>query len=249
MSSGQRQLTEEVQLTGQSIINKLREAAAPPGKKGSWLKLLSDKQLAEVFHRLKLGQTSLYIAKMAQREWNVKPSSQPKSLARSVRSFRDKIVGELRKTDAKKEGQKEVLQDMMKRGKRIVDKLDGLGRLRWLIEEQTDRIQVLREREKSSIPFEITEKAVRNAKELLEVYLKFQIELGLLDSKPSEHNIEIMHRFDGLMANTFTDDGARLINAGTKFLELAEKRSLTLERKPDGSFALEGGIDESDSAE
>ena len=235
-----RSVSEEVELTGAQIVKKLRAAAHPAGQKGNWMKHLSDKQLSEVYHRLKLGQNAVHIAKIAQSQWGLMQGSESRSIARSIRKFGKKVLGEMQlaKLDAKQEA-KQIESDMRK-AKRVVDKLDGLGRLRWLIDVETDRLEALREREKAAIPFKFTDRTVQTLGVLLDMYMKWQVELGIVDSKPSEYNVNIKHGFEGIMEHTVQGNGNRMVDATHRFLEMAKQKALTLKRADDGSYSLGG---------
>jgi len=230
----------KVEVTAQQTINKLREAVQPKGKKGLWLRHLSDRRLSEVYHRLRMGQSSHHIAKMAKMEWGVMKDSDIKSLSRGVRQFRDKVVGDLKAEGYKTPERKEVAESVRRRGKYLTEKLDGLSRLRWLIDTQTERVALLVEKEKTSLPFRFTGKEVKYLGELLEMYVRFQIDLGLLDAKPAEFNLTVKHRFDGLLQNSLRGGGVSMIEATNKFLEMAEEKALTFKLTDDGAYAMEG---------
>lgn len=238
----------EVEVTGASVIKKLREIVQPPGKKGLWLRHLSDQKLAEVYHRVRMGQSAHHITKIAQKDWGVMKNSTPKSLARAMVTFRDKVLGEI-KVDAIKspEGKKEY-GARKKRAKRITDKLDGMGRLRWLIEVQTDRLEQLIERESKSLPFKTTDKTVEILGGLIDKYIQYMMDLGLVDSKPPELNVNISHKFSQLIG-VLPDDGARLISAANRFLDMATKEAILMEPDSTGVFAPEANANEEEEEE
>jgi hypothetical protein len=240
-------LKGKVELTGQSLIDKMREAVAPPGKKGTWLRKLNNHQLAEVYHRLKLGQPAYKIAQIAQVEWGYHKKSAIKSLARAVRKFKEDMLGDLtlEKTSPfpsrAEEGKK-----LSKRAQNIVKMLDSMGRYRWAIECQTERVAILREREKNAIPFKATEDAIRTLSDMLDRYTHLEIKLGTLDSKPSEINLNIKGRFDGLLQHT-VQPGTAVVEATDKWLSLCEKNALTLKLGEDGAYRLEAPEEEFDA--
>jgi hypothetical protein len=234
-------IDQNIEVTGQQIIKRLRDIVQPPGKKGLWLRLLSDRQLAEVYHRLKRGQTAYHVSKICQDDWRIQRDSSIQSLSRGMLRFRDAILGDIQKDAVKSEEGKKEFAARKKRGSAIVNKLDGLGRLRWLIERQTDRIQALLDREQSAIPFQMTDKSIKVLGELIEQYLRLQMELGLIDSKPEEFNLNIEHKFKAILTGMqFTDDGHRLAIAANKFLEMASEASIIMEPEADGTYSAEG---------
>lgn len=236
-----KDLKGKVQVTGLSIMQRLREAAAPPGKRPSWLSQLNDKQLAEVFHRLKLGQPAYRIAKICKDEWGYMSKSSPKSLFRAIRAFKEAVLGllELEKASSSKDRQ-EAAKKLSKRAGRIVEQLDGLGRLRWLIDNQTDRVVTLIEKEKGALPFQFTDKSIELLGNLIDKYMSIQVKLGIVDVKPSELNLTVKGRFDGLMTHT-VEGGQAVITAADKWLEACEQASLTLVLDDKGKYKLERG--------
>jgi len=93
-------------------------------------------------------------------------------------------------------------------------------------------------REKTSLPFKFTDKTVKTLGELINMYIKFQIELGLIDSVPTETNLNVRHQFEGIMQNTLEHGGQNMMKATSKFMELAERHSLTLEMDDEGNYSV-----------
>lgn len=233
-------LKGRVEVTGAILIKKLREIVKPPGKKGLWLRHLSDRRLAEVYHRLKMGQAGYRIAKIAQDEWGILKTSDTKSLARAVRIFRDKTVDliTIEKSTAPdtEPERKRVASAAQKRALRIRKNLDALGRMRWLIDVQTERIVAMATTEvRENVSFKSTDKSIGELRELLDTYMKWAVETGVYDAKPHELQVNFKHQFDGLVGN-LSNDGARLISAADKFLELAENAALTMVMDDTGKY-------------
>lgn len=237
-----RAVGDAVELTGESLLKKMREIVKPPGKKGVWLQEANDRQLAEVYHRLRLKQPAYRIAKLCKEEWHLgDKNSSPKSMSRVIRMFRDKMFSDvqLELMAAKNDNvRKEQARELSKKAKKIDRSFDALGRLGWVIQRQTERLEILLEREKNALPFKFTDRTIEVLTKQLETYIKLQMELGVLDSKPSEVNLNVKHRFDGLMSNTVSG-GSGVVDAANRFLELAEKKALTLKLDKDGRYALD----------
>lgn len=235
------ELRSLVETTGKGLLNKLRVAVSPPGKKGLWLRHLSDQRLAEVYHRLKLGQPCYRVAKIAQTEWGVMKDSNLKSLSRAVHIFRDKTIDLItieKSTSAvsDKPERRAAASAFEKRAKRIKKGLDGMGRLAWLVDVQTDRVCLMLERERLTQPTRQTDRSMVALKESLVDYLRLAIELGIEDSKPPELHLKIKHRFEGLLQHAIQGDGSRMLSAADRFLELAEQNSLTMQMGDDGAY-------------
>jgi hypothetical protein len=236
-------LKGKVEVTGQHMIQRLREAVSPPGKKGLWLRKLNDKQLAEVYHRLKLGQKTSHIVRIAQVEWGIMRRSQPCSLNRGVLAFKEKVVGELQQEAHRlgKEAGKRFIDKTTQKGARALQKLDSIGRLRWLIEVQTERLELLYTREKTvQIPLKMTEKTVEVLGLLLEKLIKFEIDLGLRDARPQELELRVKHYFDRLLAGEEAAGGGNtMLIAANKLIEDLSKDSVLMTVYEDGAYAVE----------
>lgn len=243
-----KDIAGRVEVSSEQLLIKLREAVCPVGKKGTWLRHLSDKQLLEAYHRLRMGQGVYAVVRVCQHEWGVMRTSSTKSMARGMRSYRDKTVGLLHvaptidtRAGATRPDRRDAAELLGMRGKRIVNKLDGLGRLCWLIEVQTDRVCLLVEREQEALPFKITGKEVQTLGNLLGDYMKLQMDLGLLETKPHEFNLNIKHKFAGLLQHSVQEGGDVMAQAAGKYIELAEQEALTFELGQDGAYTLKEG--------
>jgi hypothetical protein len=234
----------DVSEAAKTLLKKLRIAVTPKKTRGSWLKHLSDKQLAEVFYRLRRGQSASHIAKIAMTEWGVSGAS-AKSLARPLRDFKTKILPEIQLANQamEKAGGESKSTDLNGRAKRVSEKLDSLGRMAWLIEEQTDRFVMLREKEKQmKMPLKQTDTVFKALVDSLDQYTKLQIELGILDSKPSEHTLTIHSTFSGVMEQ-IGERGSIMVAAANNLAGLIEEATTTLEYDPEtGVYVLDGEI-------
>jgi len=239
-NSPPQDIQSQVELTGASVIRRLRGIVSPAGKKGLWLRHLSDQRLAEVYHRLRIGQSVNRVVVMAQKEWGIMKSSNIKSLSRGMAKFRDEIIGDVDLDTVKTPEHRKENAAKKKRARYLVNKLDGLGVLRWTIEKQAERLQMYLEKEAATqFPFKQAEDTVKNLGGLIDTYMKYQVELGLLELKPQEFNVNIKHKFEALLGQgVVTDDGARMAAATHRFLELAEKSAVLMEVGVDGTCVL-----------
>jgi len=224
-------------LANEKLIRTLRQSVKPPGKKGTWMNMLNDSQLVEVYYRLQAGKPAYAIVKIAQNEWGIKRDADAKSMARSVREFRDRTLGEI---GALASGvathSVEMCKTLANKAKRIGDKIDVLGRMAWLIEIQSERIELLHTAEKKSLPFKHTETAVRALGELLGQYVKIQIDLGLIQRQPDEFNLHVQHSFSKIQAG-LGGQGPAAANALGKFLAWAEEEAVHMKLDPEtGSY-------------
>lgn len=229
---------ELAKLAGKSLIKKLREVVQPPGKKGTWMRYLTDEQLAEVYYRLRAGQRPATISRIAQDEWHLMKQSARGDLSRIVIRFRNKVLNDVDVALAKGQVEKEEIKALVKKAKHILDKLDTLGRYRWVIDVQTKRIaaSVKREQERDEeVPQ--TDQSIRILGELLKELIKLEIELGLKDSVPNEVLRGMKQAFDEVVKK-IPDGGMRMGAAALQFLEMAEKDTVVMARGKDGQYEM-----------
>ena len=242
--AGPQSIQEKVELTGPSLTKTMREIVQPAGRRGTWLRFLNDQMLAEVYWRLRSGQSALHIVKIAQKDWGLMRESENRSLIRAVRTFRKRMMGKVQVEALT--GPKEQAEDakwLMEKGKTKAAKLDGMGMLQWTIEVQAGRVQALQQRELDGIPLKFTDTAVRLLKELLVDYLGFQVKLGVLDHKPSSATINIKHQFDGIMRDILPDEdkATKMVDGMGSFLKRAINEAVPMKLLPDGSYKADGG--------
>ena len=229
------------EVVGPAQLRNLRLIVSPPGKKGTWLRKLNDRRLAEVYMRLSHGQSAFRIAQIAQREWNVMTKSNTRSLCRALYLFTTAALGEV-KAEVTNEPPSKEKSDMSagfgNRRRVLNKKLDAMGRLGWLIEQQTERFEMaLALEKKTSMPLKHTDVVVKRLGDLLDKYLDYAVKLGLIDSKPPELSLKVKHMFDGFVGQ-MGDDGQKVAMAGQRFLELAAEGAMTLTMAEDGSYSL-----------
>jgi len=234
-------VAESAKEISKSKIRQLREAAHPPGSKGLWLKNLNDRQLAEVYHRLRLGQPLSKIARIVQVEWGVRPNSDTRSVSKGLGVFKDRVLGELekfatkeRKTESEKSDEK-IISDQ---GKRIKKDLDALGSYRWLIDVQMDRLEMIRQQEKNlEMPIATFDKASKELRESMNSYVAILMKLGILDSVPDTSTLEVKTAFDEMISDMSEQGGNSMISALGKFLRTADSHTLPLIKQNDGSYS------------
>ena len=235
-------LKAQVELGSRALVKRLREAVQPPGKKGLWLRHLSDRKLLEVYYRLRAGQASHRICKLAQVHWGVMPQSATKTLAQGLRKFRDKVIGliPVEKHTATVEGAKERRKkavEQSKRAMKIAKKVDGMEVMANLIDLMWGRVQAMAAAETKKDFFRGTDSAVKILGEILGKFIQFEMDLGILDARAPELTLKLKHSFDGILRGVVKDDGARLIAATQKLLKSAEEDAVEMKITEDGKYA------------
>ena len=226
-------------------IKQLREAAHPEGNKGLWLRLLSDRQLAEVYERLRLGQPLSKIVRIAQIDWGVRPNASVASLTKGLKTFRERVLGELEQMQTQERPTSQTKAEteiLTKKGKRVKEDLDALGHYRWMIDIQSERLEMIRENEKNmgGVPVAQFDKAAKQLRESLNNYMAILVKLGIIDSTPDTSTLEIKTSLDKMIDNMAAQGGGGMVHALGNFLKMADKEAIPLLRQDDGSFSFKG---------
>lgn len=216
-------------------ISKLREAVQPPGKKALWLKLLDDIQLAEVYHRLCIQkQPMLHVCRIVKEQWGIKPNWKPFEFQDGLKKFMSRISPELQKHALQNKTTHKEAKTLTAKGKKISKKIDGLGRLVWLINVQSERVAMFgRIEAQEKIPMRGMNTTIKTLGDLINMYLKRGMEMGVIDSVPSEMNMNIKHSWDQIQENIIKSDGNKMIAATQNMIDLAEKQSLLMRLNED----------------
>lgn len=224
-------IADKVEVTGQMKIEQLRALVQPKGKKGTWLRHLSDRRLAEVYQRLRLGQSSQHIAKICQNEWSLMRNSKTESLTRALTKFRKQSIGEIQNSGRMTKEQKKESRQWEAKGDRIASELDGMKMLGWAIIVQGERLQELRKKELASMPLKMTDRVVKELVDSCEKYVNLQIRLGIRDSKPDELTLTIKEEFDGMLELVKSSPGGstRMLDATRKLLSGVKEAAIDLE--------------------
>lgn len=228
-------------IDGVQILKRLRSIVDPPGLKGTWLKHLNDRQLLEIYHRLNMGQPAYRIVKIVQQDWQLQRTSSIKSLTRAVRAFRDQAVGEIKAIAAGRGTKQEltVSKELEGKVKRVGGRINALAKLSWLIGIQEERVEMLYNKEKMSLPFKHTDGTVRTMLDLLREYVEMSIKLGVIDEMPKEFSVKVQHEFSKVLSTTVGTGGAKVVDALGRFLELAQEHSQKLVMDKEGVYVLE----------
>lgn len=225
-------------------IKQLREAAHPQGSKGLWLRLLGDRQLAEVYERLKMGQSMSKITRIAQVDWGVRPNASAQAMTKGLKTFKERVLGDLEQMQTQErqsDQKKEETQILTKQGKRVKEDLDALGHYRWLIDVQSERLEMIRNNEKNmNVPVAQFDKAAKQLRESLNCYMGILVKLGIIDSTPDTSTLEIKTSLDKMIDNMASQGGSGMMNALGKFLKMADQESIPLLKQEDGSFGFKG---------
>lgn len=202
---------------------------------GSWLKKLKEDQLLSVFEELKKGTTLTDIIKLCQRTFKINRSAEIYHLMPDLVKFRGRALKDIHYLNAEEAKALEVTKEAELKIRDLSARLDGMGRLGWLIELQTNRVLTLVDREKKAVPMPITTENIKLLNDMIKGYVKTQAELGIMDQVSTVQEINIECKFNDLVAN-LKDDGTKMIDATHKLLDMAEKRSVIMTENSEGKF-------------
>jgi hypothetical protein len=228
-------------IDGVEIIKRLREIVDPPGKKGTWIKQLNDRQLAEIYQRLQMGQTAYRVVQLCQ-SWGIQRHSDIKSLSRSMLSFKKRALGEiqaLKTGHSKRKDETAVSKTLQKKADRVGGKINALGKLSWLIGIQEERVEMLFDREKATLPFKHTDFTVRTLLDLIKEYVEISFRLGITPEVPREFDLRVQHEFGEILTKQLGAGGSKVVDALGRFLDLAKAHSEKLVLNEDGTYVLE----------
>ena len=216
-------------MTNLHTLKKIRHAVDKTKNPNSWLRDLSDDQLLTIHDMLTGGSTMWEIVNKASGEWvknnNIDGHLMLNELAKMrVELLQDKALVEVQAARSDPEA-----KQIQKRLEEFKSRCDGMGRLSWLIDQQSLRLEGLVAREKKGLPLALTNEVVKSLGNLLSKYIEFQADLGEVHRVPQQHLIGIKTQFEKL-------DGSAVAKATMQMLELVEKQTVTMEVDEEGQY-------------
>jgi hypothetical protein len=216
-------------LTNLHTLKKLKKAAESIKTPISWIRNLSEEGLLELYDWLERGDTMWEIVNKANNAYaklnNLDGHLQVNELAKFRMALMDDKA--LIKVQAER-GDPEALK-IQKKLEEFKSRIDGMGRMSWLIDQQSLRLEGLVAREKKGLPLALTNEVVKSLGNLLSKYIEFQADLGEVRRVPQQHLIGIKTQFEKL-------DGSAVAKATMQMLELVEKQTVTMEVDDDGQY-------------
>lgn len=210
-------------------ISDLRSLIPQNSGSPSWLRFLDDDQLAEIKKRLESGRSHSEIIKLVQNEFRLATNNDPKKMIPDLVKFKAKIL-----VGNKKEAQELDPATKLK----LVDlssKVDGLGRMGWLIDIQTERILNILNKEKMGLPLSIAHTNIKTLGSLLDKYVRTQVDLGLLNKDQEEQLVGVEGQFQGIM-DMLGEGKDRVTDATRKLLLAVDQRANRYRVNEDGTI-------------
>ncbi len=203
----------------------------------SLLNCLKGRKIEWVIAKISEGVTLSEIANHIIKTWVPDAKKKQRELVTDLAKFKFEVfqpVG-IAKIQAEKKNDIEAEQ-IVKSLEHLQSKINGMGRLGWLIDRQTERLQFLLSREKNALPMNITNDVVRQLGTLLEKYIGFQITVGEQTSVPQEHLIKVDARVNALLEHTIHETGDEMALAAAKLIESAKQKAITLDLDKSGRY-------------
>lgn len=210
------------------IIDQLRNAASVPGKEKTWISELTDQQLLEIYVKLKNGISAHNIAIYVRDSWKILTKSSPHSIAQGIIKFKKRIAHLLNVSC------QETQQMPLPSIPDIPPYESSLESLEDLANKLDKRIRdILQEERQTGTRFPIN-KEINALSSLRKTILK-QKQWELMHSnddpmllRKQKRDDERLRRSFDLMRSQLTDGGSVVAEMARRFIELAEKESVTM---------------------
>lgn len=197
--------------------------------KESLLHHLSEEQLIWVYNNIAKGATLSETAKRVIDDWMPQNKNRFKTLVTDMAAFKIDVLkpGEILKiqTEVKNDPEAAIIKKTMDE---MSSKLDGMGRLGWLIDIQSNRVESLVKREAKALPMELTNNAVRQLGVLLEKYIEFQLESGHTFTMQEEPT-QVDARVNALLEHTIKDSADDMAMAASRLIESAKQKAVNMD--------------------
>lgn len=225
------------------LLLKLRKAThyMPDGKKAQTPsvigKVLGDAQLLELWAHLagakKTGKP-VYdkMAYKIQEDWGLLPDLSRWHVSRAVMFFEQRIFGLLGIVESDPE-LGEWTETKKKAIDKIIDSVDGMSTLASAIQLQMDRINAAHENEKRlKVNLTHVHKEIKALNSLIDTFLHYQIELGLVQRQPMKFDLTLKNGFDAHKRQVDQSVGREpMLQAGAKFLDMIKGKDDSFEIK------------------
>jgi hypothetical protein len=201
---------------------------------------LDDRQLVHVFLLLQAGNTNSEVINFVQSKFGMGKKLNTADLLPELVKFRTEALNDTSLIKIEAQAGNEAAQQLDEKMSKLSSELDGMSRFGWLIDLQTKRVLRLHERELKTLPMSITIDNVKLLGGMLKEYIEKQIDLGLVSSVTPRLQVKLDGDFKGLLG-MLSNDGESMIQATHAFLDLAEKRALTMKVDENGSYKIAKG--------
>lgn len=205
-------------------------------QKNSILNDLSLGNVVEIYTDLVKGATLSETAHRIIREWLPSQSARFKSIISDLATFKIKLIKPADIVNIQAEKKQDVEAKIIKEAyDNLTSRIDGMGRLGWLIDVQTERVHKALKLEGKMV-VTTTNEAVKQLGTLLEKYINFQIETGIEASVPQEHVITIDNRVNAFLDQTVRDSADDMAMAASRLIEAAQQKAINMDLNKSGKY-------------
>ena len=216
------------------VLKELRKCCAVRGKQKTWISRLNDDQLWELFLRLRNEESGRGIAKHALNAWGLNPNSSVHSVGQGVTKFKKRISHLLLSPPP----------DLGFDSLGAVDPHCSLDVLENIAKLHRARIEkMMLEENETAVRYPHLNRDIQALASLEKVLMQRKEWESANDdpvevrkSKGRKRKIDAI--FEGLMKDS-KGGGASIVSAAELLMEMAEKKSVTLEIADNGSISLD----------
>lgn len=192
------------------------------------LRSMPQEYLAAVQTELRTGKGVTSIARMIQGEWGLLKDMKENSLVKMLLRFRDKVL--VAPLAIALEGDTHKVASM---AKRVENQMNALAHMETLVGIQMERINELREKEKSlKMPFQWAGKEIDTAANMVKDLLKMQMDTGVV-----EYRGPLLNKA-GQAVQVTTPDGTKVMVGSQEMLRNALLESV-MELQQEGFLDVE----------
>jgi hypothetical protein len=194
------------------------------------MRFLNDDQLKVVVDKIIKGSSNGEILRIVQRDFGLLSDQDPRKLAGDLIKFKSALLSKEKKNEESDTLPSEIRSKIAN----LSEKVDGLGRMGWLINVQTERILNIMNKEKMGLPMTIAHTNIKTLGNLLDKYIKVQMELGMLSKDQNETIIETGEGIENVV-NIQDSSKNVVIDATRKLLKSIDLRAERFRLKEDGT--------------
>lgn len=187
-----------------------------------WMYTLPDHLLAEIYLDLKQGSTFVEIIDKVQKDWRLLFDINPKLMMSDLANFKMKALNDVALVEAQARTGEPGAVAIKERLHTLSSRIDAMGRLGWLADVQTERIEEFVELEKEEgKPLAILNDTIRQLSSILDKYIRLENEMGV-----SRITLTASSPTSNMFAFETQDDTSKIVSATRKLLALTEERGL-----------------------
>lgn len=210
------------------VVKKIRKFLL--GHKASLLNNLSDDKLLWIYENISKGATLSETARRIISDWLPESRNKFKTLISDLAAFKIDLLKpeEIIKIQSDIKGDPEV--KVIKQAiETMTSKLDGMGRLGWLIDVQSERVDNLVKKEQKSLPMDITNNAIKQLGILLEKYIEFQMDSGVGLETTTQTTSTVDTRVNALLDHSIRDSADDMAMAASRLIEAAKQKAIHMD--------------------